>query len=148
MPLTSLPHSPADVVAQLMVDVGLGTNLEDGGVWPVYVGDMPTSPDNCMMVTDTAGRTQFSQINGELMGPNGFQLMIRAKDHKTGWAKGDQAQTTFATDVYQRTVTIDNTQYFVHAIVGIGDILPVGKEAPTSKRRLFSLNALVVVKAL
>lgn len=148
MPNT-LSHSPADIVAQLLIrdSIGADPDVSPLGSWPVYVGGEPNTPDNCLTVYDTAGSDDgSSMIDGELFGHSGVQIRIRAKDHRTGWTKADALQTHLAEGVLDEIVTVQSTTYLVHCFARIGDVLALGKDAPTSKRSLFTVNALVSVK--
>jgi hypothetical protein len=149
----SLNNSPAEIIQQLLVDLALGSDSELNTLraWPVYSTNEPSSPDNVITVTDTVGTDHGrSMVDGEAMGHYGFQIRIRAKDPRVGWKKADEIRTTFSEHVYNRTVSIDDEDttdsYTVQALVGIGDVIPLGKEIGTSKRNLFTLNALLVVE--
>jgi Bacteriophage minor capsid protein len=147
MMANTLTHSPAQVVAQMLVDLGLGTAGGGGSAWPVHHSSEPDTPDEVVTVYDTAGLDHGrSMIDGDLMGPSGFQVRVRSKNHATGWLKADAIQTTLAS-LYQRTVRVEATLYKVHAVVRIGDVLSLGKETPTSSRRLFTVNGSVYLKA-
>ncbi len=146
MPAT-LIHSPADIIRYMFVNLGLGTLPENGGLWPIHVGGEPSTPDKVITVYDTTGVGQGRiMFSGEIIGPQGIQVRIRAPDHVTGWLKADAVQTSMAEEVYQESVTIDGTEYLVHALVRIGDVMVLGNESPTSKRKLFTINAQVQVK--
>ncbi len=134
-------HSPAEIVRQLLIDEGVGS---DGGTWPVYSTNEPATPDNCITVYDTAGTSSGrAMIDGELLGYFGFQVRIRAKTHTIGWLKAYAVQFALV-GVYQKTVHIGSDTYFVHCIARIKDIMVLGKE-PTGKRSLFTVNALVPI---
>lgn len=142
MPST-FPHSPADVIRHLLVAKGCGTLPSDGGDWPIYVASEPDGPDNCVTVYDTQGQDDGRSMHtGELWNHNGFQVRVRARDHSSaGWPKADEIQTVMAEEVYQDYVTIGDETYFVHAVTRIGDPIPLGKETPSSKRNLYTINA-------
>ena len=145
MPQT-LTHSPADIVRRVLIDLGLGVD-PPSTPWPVFASGEPDTPDNCITVYDTAGLDHGrSMIDGELFGHNGVQVRVRSNSHATGWTKADAIQTGMAKSVYQETVTISGQAYLVHAIAKIGDVLTFGKETPTSKRSLFTINALASIK--
>lgn len=144
-----MTHSPADVVRQLLVDLGLGTEPSAAGAWPVYATGEPASPDAVITVYDTAGTNDGrSMVSGELFGHAGVQVRVRAATHAAGWTKADTVQEALAEDVYQRTVHVGAATYLVHSLNRIGDVLAIGKESPTSKRSVFTLNMVVSVKQL
>lgn len=146
MPDISL-HSPAEVIRQLLVDQGLGTN--PGGIWPVFDSALPDLPDNCIAVKDRPGTEDGrSMITGELFVHYGFMVFIRSKDHPLGWVKASALRTALAEGTYQEPVTVDDTHYLVHCISRIGAVLPLGYETPTSRRNLFTINAAVSLKQI
>lgn len=144
-----MTDSPADVVRWILVALGVGTDPELGSAWPVYCSSEPDRPDNSITVYDTDGTDNGrTMVDGKLQRLFGFQVRVRSDSHGTGWTKADAIQTALAESVYQETVTVNGRSYLVHAVSRIGDVLPLGKESPTSKRSLFTLNAGVTVRPL
>lgn len=140
-----MTHSPADVVRHVLIGLGLGTA---SGAWPVFVDSEPNAPDNCVTVYDTQGLDQGRDMNsGEMLGPVGFQVRIRAADHQTGWAKADAIAEMMAKSVYQRQVAISGRVYVVHAISRVGNVIRLGKEQ-NGNRSLFTVNAVTNVRQL
>ena len=151
----TLGHSPSEVVRQLLVDLGLGVdgtwaaNEYTGAAWPVSASGELDKPDNTITVYDTAGRgLGRGMAGGELNQNFGFQVRVRATTHRIGWVKADTIQRTLAEDVKLRQVNVAGTRYLVWAVVGIGQVLPIGTEVPKSKRKLFTLNAMATIKQL
>lgn len=149
----TLLHSPAEVIQQLLIDLGLGTSPEVSPLqaWPVYSTNEPADgqqvSDNVITVYDTTGKgSGRSMHDGQVLGNFGFQIRVRARDHTTGWQKADAIQTTLAESVYQETVGIGSSRYFVHAVVNVGDVLALGTEAPGSRRSVFTINALCPIR--
>ena len=149
MPNTLL-HSPADVTRHLLISLGLGTDPDDGGAWPVYATSEPDLPDNALTIYDTVGTSDGrSMIDGELYQHYGIQVKIRAATHSGGgYGKADAIRTALAETVYDETVHVGDSTYLVHCYSRIGEVLTLGKETPTSKRSLFSINAIVALKQL
>lgn len=141
-------HTPADVIRYLLISLDLGslpTDLED---WPIFYGDEPNTPDNCITLYDTPGTDQGrSMIDGALFGFYGFQVRVRAATKSAGYLKALGIQTVMAQSVIRETVTIEGTGYFVHSISNIGDVLDLGKP-PQSSRVLFTINAVTSVRQL
>lgn len=145
----TLTHSPADVLRWLLVALGYGTDPDDGSAWPAFTGGEPGSPDAVITTYDTQGTDDGrSMIDGELFGNAGVQIRVRSATHAAGWVKADAIQTALAEAVYDETVHIGAATYLVHCVSGIGDVLALGKETPTSKRSLFTLNVTVSLKQL
>ena len=139
-----LQYSAAEVVAQLLVDLGLATY---NAAWPVFVANEPGVPDEVLTVYDTAasddGRTMPA---GELEGQFGWQIRARSRTHRAGWAKMDSIQRTFAESVYGRAVVIDGVTFVVHSLSRIGSVLPIGPESATSVRLIFTMNGFIAVE--
>jgi len=143
----SLTHSPADVIRQLLIDLGLGTTPTDEGSWPIFVSNEPDAPDNAIAITDTAGKLDGRiQNDGELGIHHGFQVRIRAATRAAGYAKANALAVGMDELVAYDTVTVSSTTYIVHAITRTGDILFLGKEVDASKRFLFTINAVTALR--
>ncbi len=141
-------HSPAEVIRWLLVALELGTDPADGAAWPVYATNEPNEPDNCITVYDTTGISDGrSMMDGALWQHHGFQVRVRAKDHHAGWVKADAIRTAMAEQACQRTVSRDGKRYLVWSINKIGLVLVLGIDNPTSKRQLFTVNAVAPIKA-
>jgi hypothetical protein len=144
-----LTHSPADILAQVLVDIGQGSSPSNNPLqaWPVYTTGEPNAPDNCITVKDTVGQDDGRTMpDGEPMFHPGFQIRLRATDEATGYAKANAIRTALS-QILNRTVTIGSNNYFVNCVVRIGQVLPLGKDTPHTKRSLFTLNAMLVVRA-
>lgn len=142
----NLDHSPAVIVQQLLVDLGVVTNPESSLAWPCYATRMPNNPDECLTVQDTdprlAGRTH---VDGETQKFHGIQVYLRSLDFSRGWLKMQGIGQVFDRNVVQRTVVIDSSLYLVWAITITSGPLSLGFELPNTFRRVFSLNAVVSV---
>lgn len=142
----SLSHSPADIIAQMLVDLNLGTNPTAGGAWPVYVSNEPDKPDNCITVYDTVGQGDGRfMVSGHSPEHYGFQVRVRATDHTTGYAKADAIKTALEETAYEETIHIGNSTYLVYSVSKATPVNVLGKQAGVSKRNLFTVNGLVVI---
>ena len=145
----SLIHDQAQIVAQLIQNLGLGSDplarpLE---AWPVYSYQEPSSPDSVITVYTTTGRREGrTQPDGESQQHHGFQVRVRDARPDLGSTKANAIATAFDRDVYQEGVTISSSQYLVHSISNTTDVLSLGIESPTSSRFIFTLNAIVAVR--
>jgi hypothetical protein len=145
----ALLHSPADVLRHLLIVKGLGANPDQFQTvtWPIYAASEPDRPDDCVTVFDTAGLDQGrSMIDGESWGPKGFQVRIRSLDHQTGWVKAYAILRSMAESIYQETVTIGAAVYQVWDIVGMSEVIPIGREIGKSKRHVFTINGMIHVE--
>lgn len=149
----NLTHSPAQIVRDLLVDLGLGTLPSASGSWPIYVSNIPDSPDSLITITDTVGisdgRTQF---DGQAHEHPGIQVAVRDANHQDGWEKINALRVALSETIRNNAVSItDNvgtgtSVYTVYAITKVGGVIVLGKDTPTSKRNLFTLNATVALR--
>lgn len=151
----TLANSPAEIVQWLLIKLGLATDPANTSTqpWPAYSTGEPSSPDNCITVYDTTGQDfGRSQLDGEVLYHHGFQVRVRASEHPAGWIKANAIRIKLSGGVRQVVVSIppDGTKssYLVYNINRIGPVLTLGKETPQSRRSLFTLNAMLVVRQL
>lgn len=143
----TLTHSPGDVVRQLLIGLGLGTDPADSGLWPVFAAVEPNTPDNCITLYDTESRRHGrTQTDGEIQEHHGIQFVIRSATYASGYTKARAIAVAADETVYQNTVTISGTSYTVHQISRTGDVLALGQQTPESKRYLFTINAVVSLR--
>ena len=139
----TLLHSPADIVAKLLMDLGQGIDSQSAGDWPVFVSQERNAPDNCITIYDTQGVQHGSfQSTGEVPEHHGFQVRLRSALPKPGYAKARAVAVALDESVDWRTVSLDGTTYTVFAATRKGSVLPLGDE-PGTKRQLFTINYLV-----
>lgn len=140
-------YSPADVLRNLMITMGLGTDPESAASWPVFTAQEPTSPDNCITTYDTTGQSDGRfQVNGELYDHFGVQVRIRASNHAQGWIKSQSIRDRLANEVFHETVTLGGLNYRVHGCHKIGQVLALGKESAVSRRSLFTINLFITLR--
>jgi hypothetical protein len=147
----TLAHSPADIISRLLITIGVGE--EPPGTpnpgWPVYVSGEPTSPDNVITVYDTAGIYHGrTQVDGQTQLHRGIQVRVRSTTHDVGFNKAQEVAVAMAQDVYDEYVVIETSRYLVHCLSRISEVLPLGKEVPSGKRSLFTVNALASIKPM
>lgn len=147
-----LNHSPAEIVQQLLIDLGYGDDVAytgTGTAYPVYHGIMPDVEDDCLCVTDTEGiihqRDMAARSRQE---HHGIQVRVRCENVTTGGKKARDIAEAFDSVVYQNTVLIDSSTYLVQAMTRTSPVIYIGPEVGTSRRYLFSVNAIVSVREL
>lgn len=141
----SLTHSPAEAIREVLVSLGVGTDPTLGNAWPVYVGDVPDTPDQALVVNQTSsileGRTQ---TDGETQQHYGIITTIRANDYRTGYTKGNAVASAFDSSIDNTTVTVVSTSYLIEAVsIRAGGLLYIGVEPEARGRNLFTVNAIV-----
>lgn len=141
-----LAHSPADILATLLVRLGLGGAV--GEAWPVYVSSEPASPDNVLTVYDTAGRSfDSSMVTGRRWALHGFQVRVRSATPAPGYVKACAVAVALDEQINAAGVTLEGVTYCVADVDRTTDVIPLGKE-PESKRSLFTVNGLALLRML
>jgi hypothetical protein len=138
-----LNHSPAYVLRQALVDLGLGTNPGSNASWPVVARKEPDEPDDVITVYNTAGRdlgrTGPDQRRVELYG---IQVRVRAGTPNGGDFKARAIANTLDA-AYLRTVLVEGTQYEIAHFARTTGVLDIGVDSPVTNRSVFVLNGLL-----
>lgn len=144
-----LPHSQAAVCRQLLIDLGVGAYpAVPAPDWPVYLhGGEPDSPDEVITLAATVGVQRGRRMAGDRVSYFGLQARVRAGTDPAAWSKAD-ALCAALDSVDKRHVTVSGTAYLVHSVQRTTDPVVLGKEVLTSKRFVYTVNALVDLKAL
>ena len=148
---SQLAHTPADVIAQLLVDGGQGSDplVLPLGDWPIYVESEPDSPDSVLTVYTTTGIDDGRTMpDGELQQHYGFQVRIRSRTAKEGYTKAAAIRAFLSEVVKDNRVSLDLSDYLVLCVSKIGQIMRLGKDTPTTKRSLYTLNATLPLRQL
>jgi len=144
-----LPHSPARIVRQLLVDLGLATSPDASPLqdWPAYHSKEPNAPDRVITVFGTFGMKHGrTHVDGETQEHHGIQVRVRSDVEASGWDKVNEIAVAFDESVYQESVSVGGTNYLVHCINRDGDPIPLGQFAPNSKLTIHVLNCLLSVR--
>ena len=141
-----LIHSPANVLSQLLMDKGAGTDPIDEDAWPIYSNGEPSSPDNVITITDTSGEIQGRvMFTGQELEQYGVQIRIRCNDPEDGFAKANALTVTMDQEIYRDTVTLDSDTYLVHAVNRKGGVIVLGKDANKTDLNLYTINVTVTL---
>lgn len=152
--LGQLNDSPADIVAQLLIDIGLADDPDQPGTasleWPVSVDSELATPDDALFVSNTdplqSGRVQLTGQMSELYG---VQIKIRAADPQVAFKKANEVAVAIDQQIYHRTTTVPPSSkstggsYFVGAITRKSGPLALGREGSATKRSLYTINTVV-----
>lgn len=149
----SLNHSPAHVIRDLLVTLGLGTDPDDGGSWPIFVSREPNTPDSVITLYDTASRMQGRRmVNGITVEHYGIQVRVRDAGPTGAWVKANALAVALDQTIALDDVTVEDTDgtgsstYKVYTVSRVSGPLSLGKETPTSKRNLFTINAVAAIR--
>ena len=149
-----LYHTPAEIVTQLMIDLGLADGPETtNGLtgWTVFPLQFREDPEQALQVKDTAGRLHGrSQITGEAGEHYGIQVLARSsQDVSTPYKKIKAVLAFFDTQVRRESVTLFdqdnfmNRTYRVNAITRTSTAVPAGNDG---RRFFYSGNALASIE--
>ena len=148
---TQLYNSPAEILAVALIAEGIVSDPTGTGEWPCHYAeepDGPDSPDEVVTVYDTTGRVDGSSMHGgDLWEHQGFQVRIRASTHRRGWRKADEVQQTLARGILLENLTISGKTYVLYCAGDVGAIIALGKQAPNSTRRAWTINGTIAVRA-
>lgn len=143
----TLNHSPAHVLANLIVDLGHGVEPDGSTAWSTYVNMMPDSPDSLVYLVNTAGKHDGrSMVDGSVFHHHGWQMMVRAVSDNAAWVKANTIAVALDA-VNRRYVPIGDVTYRVQSISRIGAILYVGLDE-TSRRRIYSVNGYISLRQM
>src|SRR5690606_37798810 len=105
-----LSHSPADILRQLLIDLGLVNAHDEVGDWPAFTHFEPTTPDNCITTFDTVGiRHNRLMTPGQTQHHYGLQVRVRAALSPVGFEKINEI-TIGLESVYRRLVSLTDQQ--------------------------------------
>ena len=145
-----LDHAPAQIIQQLLIDLGLATDIASAAAWPVYYSDHPNQPDDSICVYNTDARLQGrSQVEGETQEFYGIQVRVRSASVLNGYNKCQAIASAFDLQVLRTEVTmvtIPSASYLVQSVTRTSSVISLGVENPTSRRRLYTLNAMVSIR--
>ena len=162
--MSLLYNSPADVIRWLLVQLGTNTiTLASGQTipiglvtdpttsqsWPCYASDEPDTPDNVVTIYDTQGRDDGrSMIDGERYEHHGIQIRVRAQSHVVGFLQARQIAVVLDQAVFRVGVTIAGHNFFVPCVSRTSGVIPLGRDTPNTKRRIFTINAVCPIGEL
>ncbi len=143
-----LNHSPADIVRRVLIDRGYGV-LPPARPWPMFIASEPDHPDDVITLYDTSSQNDGREMaEGESIKHHGFQIRLSATVHKIGYQKARTIAVGMDKNVFQALAVIDNSEYLVQCLVRKSNVIPLGKDVPTAKHSLFTINGLAVIKLL
>jgi len=138
-------RSPADIIAHLLVNLGLCT-LEDE--WPISVAILPDTPDEAVCAYDTGGRMDGRILRtGEQIVHPGIQIRVRGKDYLASYAKIRAIALLLDLQNDILVAFSDEEVYVIQNVSRTGDILPLGIEDIDGRRcHNFTMNAVLTLR--
>jgi len=143
--------APAFIMREYLIDEGLVTDPDSSTDWPAYIGQLPDDnniKDDIVACIDTTpikdGRIME---DGENIFHYGFQLLIRAIDYNTCYAKASALASALEL-VNRDEVVISGTTYRLDNVTQATGVVSLGQEEGSKRRELFSVNFLVTLKEI
>ena len=138
---------PAQVFQKWLISKALGSDSDAETLlpWPVYVGFLPESPDDLIVVSDTTGAKDGRLMVGETIFHPGIQIRIRSLDYVAGYTK---AQDIFkALDkIKNLNVVVNQSTVRIAAFTKSSDILNLGTDPETRRRQGFTINGTTTLQ--
>lgn len=143
----SLDHKPSQIVRQLLIDLGEGTNPADNSDWPIYATTRVDSPDGIIAVRGSSSEKQGRDMNdGEVKERYLVQIVVRGANDTSMYAKASSILLALDKSVRLKNVVLGSTTYLVYAASRKSGPLALGREDETRGRVLCSLNYSVAIK--
>jgi hypothetical protein len=141
-----LRRSPAYVISKVLIELDI-VNVHTSLTWPIFVTNEPDSPDNAVIIRNTAGmnigRIQNDGSNKEL---HGINVKVRARNSEDLEDKANEIAVAFDKQIIRYGITVDGRGYCVHLISRTGGPpLFMGKDVPNTQRHWATVNALVSI---
>lgn len=138
-------YSPADIVRQLLVDLGL--TEESGSSWPAYVSFLPELPHEAICVYDTAGNPDGRLMeDGTRIEHPGIQIRVRGRTYLDAWQKANSI--ALALDIMGQILIAlyGMSTYLIHNVSRTGTVISAGVDDRDDRRRYhFTINAVMTI---
>lgn len=152
MPLPVAVYAPPSfIVRQLLVDLGLVISANGSTTpWQGQCVAEPSTPDQVITVYETSsednGRIMF---DGSRVEQRGVQIRVRGGAYQNdGYLKARQVAIVLDQQVRRTTVAVDSVEYMIHSMNRKSDVIYMGEDTPTSRRKVFTINYTVTVSLL
>lgn len=138
--------SPAAVIRQLLIDLGLGSATSDEE-WPVFTSFLPDVSNFAICVYDTPGHPDGRiMATGERIIHPGIQIRVIATIYETGRAKAEAIALALDGTIRTNVVISSEESYLVHNVSRMGSVLSLGvPEEGDRRRHHFTVNAVMTV---
>lgn len=142
-----LTHSPADVLAIVLIQLGAVQSNTPPVDWSVFVSLEPDEPEKCITLYDDAGVIDGRTMpDAEVQEHHGVQVRVRSNEHASGYLKARAIATALAAQ-YDTVVVLEGHYYRLHCSNRSGDVIPIPPNTSTS-RRLFTINYLLSLREI
>lgn len=149
MPTSTPEDAIQNILQQLLITLGLGTDPTLNQPWPVFRAIRPDKPDNLLVVSETAGIEVGNRTwNGRVQVHYGFQVLVRSSDSDEASKKARLVWSTLNELVDHAVIPINSNFYCVDCVTTTGDVINMGMQQLQNRLHLRSVNAIADIKQL
>lgn len=143
----AMNHGAAEIIQQLLIDLGLASDIGDATDWPVFEGYLPDKANqgNVICVYNMQGNLEGITVDLEMQQHEGFNVAIRSDTIEDGESKGRAIFRGLIRQGHNAEVVLNGSTYKIHGVTPTSDLIYAGMENPTSRRRLFTINAITAI---
>lgn len=138
--------SPAVIIRQFLIDQLMGSSVDD---WPIFVSFIPTSPDDALVIYDTAGVNDGRIMRtGEQIEHPGIQVVVRSRDYSVAFSKAKDIANAFDSQNKTLVVLSSEEAYVLVNVSRPGPIQSVGEMVEGNRRwHVLTINAMLTINA-
>jgi hypothetical protein len=142
----TLTHSPADVIRQVLEDlsVSVAPGSHSATDWVSFYSVEPDIQDRIITSHDTTGIAQGrTHVDGQLQEFHGVQVMVRAEAYEVAYNKAQAVAVALDTNIQLTYAEVESQGYTVYSFNRTSPVISLGREAPSTRRSIFTINGLV-----
>lgn len=147
----NLSHTPAEILRQCLIDLGVATDQEDEQPWPAFYALLPGRPDEVITVQNTQGTLDGRLMDeGEYVEHPGFQARLRSRYQRTGWLKAQEVWNTLSA-IRRQPVTLPHPEtevdvdYTIQSVTLTAPIAVLGQDPDNERRENFTINGRITL---
>ncbi len=147
--MTTPLKSAANIMAQALINQGLGSDMEHLEEWPTATNYLPDAPDEIIVVYSTSGLIGTKgQKEGKRWLSHGFQVLIRGVEREEVESKGLGIERWLDEGIKRLEVSLEGNSFMIHSCKLTSELTFIGLEETGRRRNLFSLNGRVTITAI
>ena len=151
--MAALVHSIADIIRQLVVDLGAGTDPEDGTPWPSYA---TTEPDGSEVPDEVITSRKTTAVvgpramqDGTYSQAEGFQVRVRAGTPAAAEVKAREIMNLFD-QLYNVDVVVTDPApeetYVIQSIGRTSDPIDISQTGTPAVRGVYAINGVAYLQ--
>lgn len=143
---SALAHAPAEIIAQMIIDLAKGTDPDDSLTWPVYADFAPESPDQLIAVNTAESIDGGKDQMGEVTELHGVQILVRSNTYSAGQVKARDIAVTLDEQIQNKQVTYSGSDYIVSSFRRRGGVMNPTRLVKNSRRNAFTFGGTVTIR--